>query len=132
MIGPKSLFLLVNPLTIIIINESEVEIARPEPVGLGPEQPSAHDEPGGKRVQRHHKQHNAVAGRPALKNKQQHRYGTNVPLSQSDNIRNNLKSADKKTKEMNRRNMCIKCSLYLVIIVLFVCIVVSLIYKLTK
>lgn len=33
---------------------------------------------------------------------------------------------------MNRRNLCIKCSLYLVIIVLFVCLVVSLIYKLTK
>jgi hypothetical protein len=49
---------------------------------------------------------------------------------QSDEIKNQIRSADKKTKEMQRRNMCIKCSLYLVIIVLFAALVGSLIYKL--
>lgn len=33
---------------------------------------------------------------------------------------------------MNRRNFCIKCGLYVVIIVLFAAVVVSLIYKLAK
>lgn len=33
---------------------------------------------------------------------------------------------------MQRRNLCIKCALYLVIIVLFAAMVASLIYKLTN
>jgi len=40
--------------------------------------------------------------------------------------------ADSKTKEMRRRNLCIKCSLYVVIIALFASIVGSLIYKISK
>jgi hypothetical protein len=51
---------------------------------------------------------------------------------QSDDIRGQIKQADKKTREMQRRNVCIKCSLYLVIVLLFAAIIVSLIYKLTK
>jgi hypothetical protein len=33
---------------------------------------------------------------------------------------------------MNRRNICIKCGLYVVIVVLFAAVVTSLIYKVSK
>ena len=43
-----------------------------------------------------------------------------------------MKQADSKTREMSRRNLCIKCALYVVIVVLFAAIVGSLIYKITN
>lgn len=51
---------------------------------------------------------------------------------QSDEINGQIRTADKKTKEMTRRNVCIKCGLYVVIIVLFAAVVASLIYKFTN
>ena len=48
---------------------------------------------------------------------------------QSDEIKGQIRQADKKTREMNRRNICIKLGLYIVILVLFVAVVTSLIYK---